>query len=219
MSLNGERMKKIGVIALCVALFFSLIFVKIYLSSRHEFIEAEMAYSKGDYREAVVHYERAILWYLPVGGYVKRSAERLWEVGEIFEDQDAKLALEAYRSLRSAFYAARSFYTPGGSWIRRTDEKIAGLVAKEPAITEEDRNKSEMERKKEALAVLRRPMKPHTGWSIVLEIGFWGWIAGTLLFIFRAFNMEQQLNMKRGLFWGGIVILFYALWIVGMMNA
>lgn len=219
MIMKGERLRKIAMVLICIILFFSLVFMKVLLSSRHEFIAAEEAYSKGDYREAVIHYERAILWYLPVGGYVKQSAERLWEVGEILEDQDAKRALEVYRSLRSAFYATRSFYTPGRSWIAQADEKIALLMSREPPSSEEDKKKSEAQRRDEALAILKRPMRPSPGWSIILEIGFWGWIAGTLIFILKAFNSEHKIIMKRGLFWGGVVILFYALWIIGMINA
>ncbi|MFQ5580816.1 MAG: hypothetical protein ACE5FZ_09400 [Nitrospiria bacterium] len=212
-------MKRIGVAALCVALFFSLIYIKVFLSSRHEFKEAEIADAKGNYREAIKHYERAILWYLPMGGYVEPSAKRLWAIGRDLEETDMRLALNTYRSLRSAFYATRSFYTPGRSWISRTDKKIADLVAKSPPSSEKDKEMSQAERRDEALAVLKRPVRPYAGWSIILEVGFWGWITGTLLFIFRAFDSEHQLNMRRGFYFGGIVIFFYSLWIIGMMNA
>ncbi|HIE64822.1 MAG: hypothetical protein ABGX83_07520 [Nitrospira sp.] len=212
-------MKLIRTIALCVVLFFSLIYVKVFLSSRYEFKEASIADAKGNIRDAIMHYERAILWYLPVGGYVERSAERLWEIGRDLEETDMKLALIAYRSLRSAFYATRSFYTPGRSWIDRTDEKIADLMALAPPSSEKSKKMSQAERRDEALTILKRPMRPYVGWSILLEIGFWGWITGTLLFIFRAFNTEHQWNMRRGVFWGGIAIFFYALWIIGMMKA
>ncbi len=219
MSVNDRRRKLIKVLALCVVLFFSLIYLKVFLSSRHEFKVAEVAEAKGNTRKAIKHYERAILWYLPVGGYVTPSAKRLWEIGESLEETDMELALIAYRSLRSAFYATRSFYTPGGLWIARTDQKIADLVALAPPVFEKDKKMSQGERRDEALAVLKRPMRPYAGWSIILEVGFWGWITGTLFFIFRAFNTEHKLNMRRGLFWGGIVIFFYSLWIIGMMNA
>jgi hypothetical protein len=212
-------MKKVRVVVFCVVLFFSLIYVKVFLSSRYEFNAAGIADAKGDTREAITHYERAILWYLPVGGYVAPSAERLWEIGEALEETDMQLALIAYRSLRSAFYATRSFYTPGRSWIDRTDKKIAALMALTPPSSEKSKKMSQAERRDDALAILKRPMRPYAGWSIILEVGFWGWITATLLFIFRAFKSEHQLNMRRGLFWGGIMTFFYSLWIIGMMNA
>jgi hypothetical protein len=57
------------------------------------------------------------------------------------------------------------------------------------------------------------------GWSIVLEIGFWGWVSGVLLFIMIGFGEGNRVILKRGLFLGGWIVFFYALWIVGMMNA
>lgn len=202
-----------------ILLFFSMVYLKVFLSSRTEFRAAEAALVKGDDREAIVHYERAILWYLPVGGYVEPSAEALWKLATLLEEKDKKLALEAFRSLRSSFYATRSFYTPGQEWIDRSDQKIAALMAQEPPYSEADKEKTTEQRAQEALAILKMPLKPHAGWSIVLEIGFWGWVGGVLLFIATGFNAENRVIPKRGFVWGGVILFFYSLWIIGMMNA
>ncbi len=193
---------------------------KVYLSSLKEFKTAEAAYAQADYLRAVTHYERAILWYLPFGGIVDRAAAQLWAIAESLETEDKPLALEAYRSLRSAFYATRSFYTPGQDWIHRANPKIASLMAEETHYSEADRNKSLAQKTEEALAILERPMKPDPFWSIVLVIGFLGWVAGTLIFIWRAFREGgTQIIAKRGFLWGSLVVLSYALWIIGMMKA
>lgn len=217
--MNDRLIRRVGWIGLFILLFFSMIYLKVFLSSRAEFRTAEAALAKGNDREAIIHYERAILWYLPIGGYVEPSAEALWKLATALEEKDKKLALEAFRSLRSGFYAARSFYTPGKEWIARSDQKIAALMAQEPPYSEADKKKTVEQRTEEALGILKRPLKPHTGWSIVLEIGFWGWVAGVLLFIMTGFNAENRVIPKRGLLLGGWIVFFYALWIVGMMNA
>lgn len=217
--MNDRLIRRVGWIGLFILIFFSMIYLKVFLSSRAEFRTAEAALAKGNDREAIIHYERAILWYLPIGGYVEPSAEALWKLATALEEEDKKLALEAFRSLRSGFYAARSFYTPGQEWIARSDQKIAALMAQEPPYSEADKKKTVEQRTEEALAILKRPLKPHTGWSIVLEIGFWGWVAGVLLFIMTGFNAENRVIPKRGLLLGGWIVFFYALWIVGMMNA
>lgn len=217
--MNDRLIRRVGWIGLFILIFFSMIYLKVFLSSRAEFRTAEAALAKGNDREAIIHYERAILWYLPIGGYVEPSAEALWKLATALEEKDKKLALEAFRSLRSGFYAARSFYTPGKEWIARSDEKIAALMAQEPPYSEADKKKTVEQRTEEALAILKRPLKPHTGWSIVLEIGFWGWVAGVLLFIMTGFNAENRVIPKRGLLLGGWIVFFYTLWIVGMMNA
>lgn len=211
--------KKIALIACFSVVLFLVIAAKVYFSSRGEFRLAEGALSNGEYREAITHYERAILWYLPIGGFVDASAQGLWDIGVMFEEEDKKLSLETYRTLRSSFYATRSFYTPGEQWIDRTNKKIALLMAQEPPYSEEDKKKSVEQRRKEALAILERPMKPNPAWSIILEIGFWGWVSGTFLFIFRSFGPDYKIIPRQGIFWGGVVILFYAMWIIGMMKA
>ncbi|MDC4204200.1 MAG: hypothetical protein MPW14_05185 [Candidatus Manganitrophus sp.] len=217
--MNDRLIRRVGWIGLFILIFFSMIYLKVFFSSRAEFRTAEAALAKGNDREAIIHYERAILWYLPIGGYVEPSAEALWKLATALEEKDKKLALEAFRSLRSGFYAARSFYTPGKEWIARSDQKIASLMAQELPYSEADKKKTVEQRTEEALAILKRPLKPHTGWSIVLEIGFWGWVAGVLLFIMTGFNAENRVIPKRGLLLGGWIVFFYALWIVGMMNA
>jgi hypothetical protein len=217
--MNDRLIRRIGWIALSILVFFLMVYLKVFFSSQSEFRAAEAARAKGDDREAILHYERAILWYLPVGGYVEPSAEALWSLGIALEEKDKKLALEAFRSLRSGFYATRSFYTPGQKWIDRSDQKIAALMAQEPPYSEADKKKTVGQRTEEALAIMKRPQRPHAGWSIVLEVGFWGWVSGVLLFIMTGFNAENRVIPKRGLLLGGLIILFYSLWIIGMMNA
>ena len=58
----------------------------------------------------------------------KKICQQLWQIGDMFEHQkQPDWALLAYSSIRSSFYASRSFYTPGKDWINRCDEKIAGI--------------------------------------------------------------------------------------------
>ncbi len=216
----AEQSKIIKTVTLCTLLFFSLVVLKVFISSRSEFHVAEEASANGDLSGAVIHYERAILWYLPIGGYAEASAEALWKIAGHLETEDKKAALNAYRALRSAFIAARSFYTPGRVWIARAEEKIAVLMAEQTVYSEADRQKSLEQKTEEALAILRRPMKPDTSWSIVVVIGFLGWVSAVLIFIWRAFyEGSVKIKLKPGLFWGSVVILFYALWIIGMMRA
>lgn len=212
--------RKIGIGLTCVLLFFILIFTKVYFSSMQEFKTAENAFSQKDYPKAIQHYERAILWYVPVGGYVEPSAKRLWEIAETLESEESALALEAYRTLRSAFYATRSFYTPGQPWIDRANPRIARLMAGQTNYSEADRQKSLEQLTQEALVILERPMRPDPFWSFVVVLGFLGWATGVLLFIWRAFREGgTQVMLKQGIVWGTVIIVFYALWIIGMTRA
>lgn len=219
--LSAQQSRTIKIVSLCTLLFFSLIVLKVFISSRSEYQRAEAAIAKADPLTALTHYERAILWYLPIGGYVEPSASAIWQIATDLESQgEKKDALNAYRSLRSAFIAARSFYTPGLDWIARSEEKIAVLMAAETVYSEADRKKSLEQKTAEALAILRRPMKPNTFWSIMVVVGFLGWASGTLMFIWKAFREgTTKIRLKPGILWGSVVVVFYALWIIGMTKA
>lgn len=56
-------------------------------------------------------------------------------------------------------------------------------------------------------------------WAAVVEIGFLGWIGSTIGFIFRAINKENKFVGKKALFWGGLIAVFYTLWIIGLVKA
>jgi hypothetical protein len=59
----------------------------------------------------------------------------------------------------------------------------------------------------------------HDQWSLLLLIGLWGWIISTLAFIFRAFPRQGTFVADPALRWGGAVLFFFALWIVGLLAA
>lgn len=62
-------------------------------------------------------------------------------------------------------------------------------------------------------------MEPSVGWTIVLLIGFFGWIGSTVGFIFQGITRENRLNKKRALMWGLLIVVFYAMWIAGLYFA
>lgn len=205
---------------LCLGFFFLMVYTKVYVSSMKEFKIAEQAFLEKDYSRAIQHYERAILWYLPLGGYVESSASQLWKIAESLEQEDPVLALETYRMLRSAFYATRSFYTPGQPWIDLANPKIARLMAYATDYSEADRKKSITQKTQEALAVLERPMNPDPFWSGMVVLGLLGWVSGALLFIWNAFREGgTQIILKKGVIWGSVTVVFYALWVIGMTKA
>ena len=94
-----------------------------------QFDKGEKALAAGNYIGAIAGYESAIHMYTPGSALVGRAAEKLWGIGERYEQAgDREKALVAYRSLRSSFYAVRGLYSPGSEWIDRCEAKIAQLV-------------------------------------------------------------------------------------------
>lgn len=49
--------------------------------------------------------------------------------------------------------------------------------------------------------------------------GFAGWVASTIVFIFAAFTKDNKFLPRKGLFWGIVIVLFFALWVVGLKIA
>ncbi|MBI5696078.1 MAG: hypothetical protein HZC51_10125 [Nitrospirae bacterium] len=109
---------------------FAMVWAKTYHAGNAQFNEGEKNLKINNVKDAITNYETAIHMYTPLSGYVPDSAQRLWEIGQDFEKSgDYDWALIAYRSLRSSFYAVRSFYTPYQEWIDRTEKQIDLVLA------------------------------------------------------------------------------------------
>ncbi|HLO25392.1 MAG TPA: hypothetical protein VK187_04715 [Geobacteraceae bacterium] len=125
-----EKAKTIAVNGVVIAvLAILLIWGNAWYRQRTQFNRGEAALAAGNYIAAIAGYEAAIHMYTPGSSIVQKSAERLWLMGERFEQGgDPVRALIAYRSLRSSFYAVQGLTSPGREWITRCDGKITALV-------------------------------------------------------------------------------------------
>ncbi len=197
-----------------------MLVAKVYLEGRRDLALGHEALARGELTDAIVYLDRALHWYLPGASFVEDAASTLWRIGQDAETkEDFETALLAYRTLRSVFYAARSTYTPGKDWIARCDERIAELVADKPDFAARRPEMTREERRKEVLDDLKRDNAPDVFWSIMVEIGFFGWVGCTIAFIMLVFRGERGFSGRYALVFGFLVILFYGLWIVGMAKA
>jgi hypothetical protein len=204
----------------CIFFFLFLVLLKVNISARNEYRKGEVALANKDLTKAIIHFDRAIHWYSPGSKAVKDSMDALWNIGAQSEGRgDYGMALQAFRSLRSSLYSVRSFYTPHPDWIERCDDRIADILVQEQATGSSNKGAPPEAKKKEILEILNIQTEPDVFWSVLLEIGFLGWIGCSIAFIFRAFSGQKGFNVKAALGWGIFVIFFYALWIVGMLQA
>ncbi|MEK7850454.1 MAG: hypothetical protein AAB275_01100 [Deltaproteobacteria bacterium] len=128
--MNPKVREVVTTVAVTAVIMVAMIWGRTYYSQWKQFNIGEEAFKAGNMRDAVTGYESALHMYTPGSGMVKKSIERLWEIGEIFERQNqSDWALLSYRSLRSSLYAVRSFYTPYPEWIERCDKRIAQILA------------------------------------------------------------------------------------------
>ena len=125
-----EKVKTIAVNVAVIALIsLLLIWGNTFYRQQVQFDKGEKAWASGDFLGTVAGYESAIHMYTPLSSSVDRSAQRLWELGELAaKGGDLPRALIAFRSLRSSFYAVAGLYSPGEEWIRKCDARIAELL-------------------------------------------------------------------------------------------
>lgn len=214
-------MKKYVMIAVLIIFVLVLIIgARVFYLQRSHFMAAEKYYHEADYKLALREYDTAMHFYTPLSPYIQKSAERLWQIGEMFERQQRfDWANIAYSSIRSSFYASRSLYTPGKDWINRCEGKIADLNVKillrEGSIKPEE---AETEKNKH-LHVMKVDRAPLPSWSLLVELGFTGWIASVIFIIFKGFDDNGRMR-KRAAFYGILsFILTFALWIVSLLRA
>ncbi len=168
--------------------------------------------------QAVLHYERAIRWYLPGNPYVGRAAQQLWQLGEAARDTgDTELALFAFRGLRASAYATRSFYQPLPRRIDAAEAEIAELMVADTAAAWPDQGLAPEQRHQLVLENLQRNDDPSTPWVIALELGFLAWLGGGFALAWRMGRRRKKPRTTWILV--GSAVSGYLLWILGMWKA
>lgn len=117
--------KRVLIVAVMIVITLGLIWLETYKRQREQFGLAENYYLQKDFPKAIQCYDAAIHMYTPWSSRVKLSAQKLWDIGKMYENkQEYDLALISYRSLRSSFYAVRWLVQPYQEWIDRCDVAI-----------------------------------------------------------------------------------------------
>ena len=205
---------------LVILLFLVLVGGRSFYLQRSHFMAAEKYYNEANWKLAIREYDTAMHFYTPWSPYIEKSARKLWQIGEMFEKQDRlDWANIAYSSIRSSFYSSRSLYTPGKFWINKCDEKIADLnvkmLIKEGSLKLEEADAEKMKH----LYVMKVDRAPGPFWSILVEIGFFGWLGSVLLIIFKGFSDNGKIHKKFALYSVLSFLLSFTIWVVASLKA
>lgn len=214
-------LKKYLIRGLLGAVIFSiLIFGDVFYMQRSHYLQAEKYYLAADFKLATLEYDAAMHYYTPWSPYIRKSAERLWQIGEMLEKKGKpNLAIIAYSSIRSSFYASRSLYTPGKEWIEKCDDKIASLNVN-LLIDDGTIKPGEAEaEKKKHLFVMRTDRAPDPIGSVFLEFGFFGWLASIVFFIVKGFDEEGKIKLRSALYGIVFFICSFAIWVISALRA
>ncbi len=205
-----------------VAVVLSIVFLlvlRVLASAKDELARADAAIEQGDVESAIVHYRRAARFYVPASPLHVRGLIALERIGaEAERAGDAERALAAYRAVRGSIMAARSFYVPERPRLARVDERIASLMAAQPAPSM-DLGKSRAQIKAEHLALLSREPGPSVAWTLVLLVGFFGWVFGAFAFSEKAVDDQDRWVRAEAKKWGAVVMLGFGLFVLGLSFA
>lgn len=56
-------------------------------------------------------------------------------------------------------------------------------------------------------------------WSIVTLVAMAGWVAAAIGFMFNSFPERNRFEARPAFRWGTALVVAYALWVVGLLNA
>jgi hypothetical protein len=201
------------------ALVLAVLLFRVLESARSELMQADALLARSDVDGALVHYRRAARWYAPGSPYHVQALDRLAHIGADAEARgDGALALRAHRAIRSSVLATRSFYVPEQARLRAADERIAALMAEEPAPGV-DAGKSREQIRREHLALLRHDPGPSVLWSVVLLLGFATWVSAAFVFASRAIDEHDRWVGAEVRKWGALIVVGFGLFVLGMTLA
>jgi hypothetical protein len=190
-----------------------MLIMMVHIQGVKAYNQAQEAVRKKDPVQAAAHYENTIRWYLPFAKRIESAVHNLWDIGQHAEKQgDNELAREVYLRLRSSLCAIQSFYAPYQDWIVRCDQKIM-VAAKGPDMAMDPIGQhNNVDRSKDGIL-------PRAPWSLVMVIGFWGWILGTVGYIQYGFEPNHTGAKLYLLRWTGANIGFYCIWLISLAKA
>lgn len=189
----------------CLLLF--MLWARVFYGSMEDYKTGEALLKENQTVRAITYFDRSLHWYAPLNPYVQKSAQKLWEIGDQAERAgDVKLAFIAFSTIRSGFYGSSHFIVPGQQWIEKSESRMRNLVRLE---------------EKEKVLPDQKVTPPNVFWTVLLEIGFLGWIGSVLGLIVTGIGRPKESKPSSALIggWLALAVTGFVLWILGMVRA
>jgi hypothetical protein len=219
--MRAPWVRKLGQGAVLVGVLLAVVVVRVVWSSRTEWRAAEAARAAGGAEAEVTALGRAARLYAPGNPYSRRAVERLAEIGRA----EPARALAAWREVRSALLATRSFYTPRAALLAEADAAIAGLMAESEAAGagggaggQGDGKSREAARAWHAARLAQAEHDaPSVAWTLVALLGLAAWIGCAAGLLLRGIGDDDRLRKRPALAWAagftaGLLLFFVGLW-------
>jgi hypothetical protein len=177
-------------------LLLAVVYARVVFESQKNYFDAEKKLEQNKTHGAVYHFQAAAAWTCPFNPYVKKSHDRMWQIGRKAElGGDRGLALEAYRAIRTSIMGSRSFYTPEVETLRAVNERISIILAAQ-SHAPEFKQTGEDELRRLHYAKLSDSMQPDPLWVLALLLGVLMWTGAVAYFVFS--GMGPGLKILRG---------------------
>jgi len=177
---------------------------------------ADQARAEQMLAQEIEHLGRAARWRLPIASHDEIALERLLEIGaeqEALGDDGVQLALAAYREVRRALLATRSWGIPHRDLFHEANRHIAALMAvQERAFGTDLSGRGEQEAYH--LELLERVPGPDPVRANLAALAFLGWIVASGGFVLRALDAHGRLRPRPALRWGGASLLLLVAWML-----
>jgi hypothetical protein len=170
----------------------SLMAARCVLESRQHLQRAERALERRDLPLAVSEYRLAARWGAPGNAYAQSGLQQLERIAQAAELRaDEPLALAAYRSIHAALHASRGVRVSDPELLARSDDRIAALMAREPAPGVEAGQSSQQRelRYRELLEV----RGPSTLGVLLACGGFFTWVGAFAVLVLRGLDREGRI--------------------------
>jgi len=191
------------------AILLAIVAVRVVWSSRGEWRAAVSSSGEAE----ITHLGRAARLYAPGNPYSRRAVDKLAAIGR----QDPARALAAWRELRSAILATRSFYTPHRALLDEANAHIADLMA-DAELAAGSQHARDKARAWHA-ARLAQDEAPSVPWTIVALAGLAAWIGCALGLCLRGVGDDDRLRPRAALVWALGVGAGLALFFLGLARA
>lgn len=202
-------------IALLVVAVLAISVVRVVVSSRGEWRAAERAHDLGGGDDEIAHLGRAARLYAPGNPYSRRAVDKLAAIGRS-EPLYGDRGLAAWRELRSAILATRSFYTPHRALLDEADGHIAATMA-----AAEDPGDADARAKAERWhrARLDDHPEPSLPWTLLALGGLGAFIGCAAGFFLRGIGPDDRLRARPAIRWALGVAVGLAAFFVGLARA
>lgn len=194
---------------------------RVAYEGRAELAEADRAQLEGDRDAEILHLGRAARWRAPILGHDEDARARLLSIGEdavALGEAGEHEALAAFRELRGALLATRTFDVPDREQLQLANERIAELMAGQERRFGRDRP-DEPDPRAWHLEQLSRDPGPVPWRGALAALAFVGWLVATGGFVMRGLDAGGRLRPRPAVRWGIASVVLLIAWAVLLSHA